>query len=127
MIIQWVNWAAANGIIKKDTTKEELIRKKKMLVVSLAIGGIISLAGFFLLVLYTSRNQPPDPVSTEDLFTFYFMLACIISVYLLLNFKHRYYLDFRSKIEGHLQELFPHSNNENYARENVPVSNNIRT
>ena len=83
-----------------------------------------------LFVLYLMIDQRNDPLfnqnSTRTVACWLLagLFCAIFWLYLAKAKKHR---SFKQKIEKYLCDLFPHSNNENYARENLPVANNIRT
>lgn len=77
--------------------------------------------------MFNGRNTSIAKVTLQDKMIFYFAMLAFLLIYLLNLAKMKTQTDFQEKIESYLRDLFPHSNNENYARTNLPVSNNIRT
>lgn len=82
---------------------------------------------FALIFMLTIRTHPLDSRSVEETSVFYLVMISAVVVYGLFILKGTYLKDFKKKIEDYLCDLFPHSSNENYARHNLPIANNIRT
>ena len=122
-----MNWAILNGIIKKDSTKDDLKTKKRNTCINFCMVFIVLVLFGLLVALFVNRNTRIDSLTTLELATFVYSLVSILLMYALNSIKLRSHKSFQYKIESHLRELFPHSSNENYARANLPVSNNIRT
>lgn len=76
---------------------------------------------------FINRNMPLKKGLSESQYYMYLVLLSILLCYWITLWKLSYHLNFQQKIERYLCDLFPHSNNENYIRTNIPVSNNIRT
>lgn len=125
--MQWVNWAYTNGVIKKDEAASEQALFRKQIGLSVAIGCLIFVGLLLLTNIYFKRNQPLAASVKSNQVSLYLILGCIVVAYALYLMKSAAYFSFQSKIERYLCNLFPHSNNENYARSNIPVSNNVRT
>ena len=124
---KWVNWAVANGVIKKDNTKEELRLKQRNSFFNFLISIICIISLFVLVLMYTGRNTPldsPDKITTA---CFYILAVNLLIVYSIFQLKFYGQKDFKTRIENYLMDLFPHSSNENYARSNLPVVNSVRT
>lgn len=73
------------------------------------------------------RNKPLEKATTEEKIIFYFIGISIVLIYALQLEKGQNLPSFKKKIEDYLCDLFPHSSNENYARHNLPIANQIRT
>jgi len=59
--------------------------------------------------------------------TFLLAFVSLIALYTIISYGLTVPKDFQSTIDNYLRQLFPHSNNEAYARTNIPVLNNVRT
>ena len=80
-----------------------------------------------LIFMLAIRAQPLSSRSIEETSAFYLVMGAVVLVYGLFMLKGSYLNDFKKKIEDYLCDLFPHSSNENYARHNLPIANQIRT
>ena len=91
----------------------------------LAAVGVYLLA--ILIVVYQDRNKAVRFVTLKVTVLFYMFLLGVFGCFWIAHKKAKVYRSFQSKIEDYLCDLFPHSNNANYARSNLPVSNQVRT
>lgn len=126
---KWKDWAIKNKLIAGGKKGIPLTEKAKML------AKIILIVYLNLILVLSIWQYSKDSVGikTSDLTSFdklYMKLCFGLALFALLYNSYSFYLtpSFQKKIEDHVEKLFPHSNNEEYASNiNLPVSNSIKT